>query len=85
MCMDGSDRIVSMLYIRREIIASSTYYIITGKSISQENEHIKDSISDFRALKEELGRNKMICNKIQTIILLWKEDLKNMIEKIVSE
>ena len=76
---------MSMLYIKKDILELSTYSFITGKSISQENEHIKDSISDFRALKEELGRNKMICNKIQTIILLWKEDLKNMIEKIVSE
>ena len=73
--MDGSDRIVSMLYIRREIIASSTYYIITGKSVSKEIEQIKERIADFGAFKEYVGINKIICNKIQTIISLWKEDL----------
>ena len=43
-------------------------------------EHIKDRIADFGAFKEELGMNKIICNKIQTIILLWKEDLETVTE-----
>ena len=43
-------------------------------------EHIKDRIADFGAFKEELGMNKIICNKIQTSISLWKEDLETVIE-----
>ena len=77
--MDGSDRIVSMLYIRKDILASSTYSFCTDKSVSKDIENIKERIADFGAFKEEVGMNQMICNKIQTIISLWKEDLENVI------
>ena len=73
-CMDGSYRIVSMVYSKKDIISSSTYSFITGNSVSKENEHIKESIADFETFKEEVGMNKMICNNIQTSISLWKED-----------
>ena len=43
-------------------------------------EHIKERIADFGAFKEEVGTNKIICNKIQTSIQLWKEDLETAIE-----
>ena len=43
-------------------------------------EHIKERIADFRAFKEEVGMNKIICNKIQTSISLWKEYLETVIE-----
>ena len=64
----------------KSILASSTYSLITGKSVSKENEHIKESKADFRDFKEEVRMNEMICNKIQTIILLWKEDFETVIE-----
>ena len=67
-CMDGSYRIVSMVYIKKDIIEFITYSFITGKSVSKENEHIKESIACLGDLKEEAGRNEMICNKIQTNI-----------------
>ena len=35
MCMNESDRIVSMLYIIKDILAFRTYSFITGKSISK--------------------------------------------------
>ena len=38
--MGESDRIVSMLYIKKYILASITYSFITGKSLSKEMEHI---------------------------------------------
>ena len=44
-------------------------------------EHIKETIADFGAFKEEVVMNEMICNKTQTSISLWKEDLETMIEK----
>ena len=44
-------------------------------------EHIKEWIADFVYFKEEVGRNEIICNKIQTSISLWKEDLETVIEK----
>ena len=42
-------------------------------------EHIKERIAEFRAFKEEVGMNEIICNKIQTSISLWKEYLETMI------
>ena len=50
-CMDGSDRIFSVVYIKKDILASSNYSFITVKSVSKENEHIKESVSDFGAFK----------------------------------
>ena len=55
--MDGSERIVSMLYIKKDILASSRYTFITRKSVSKEMEHIKERIADFRAFREEVGMN----------------------------
>ena len=66
--MDGSDSILSMLYIRNEILALITYYFIIGKSVSKEMEHIKEIIADFRAFKEEVGMNEITRNKIKTSI-----------------
>ena len=78
--MDGSDRIVSMIYIRKEILAVRTYCFITGKSISKDMEHIKERIADFRAFKEDARGIKITCNTIQTSISLWKDYLETMIE-----
>ena len=78
--MDGSDRIVYMLYIRKDILKLRTYYFITGKSVSKDMEHIKDRIADFRAFKEEARMKKITCNKIQTSISLRKEYLETVIE-----
>ena len=78
--MGESDRIVPMLYIKKDILASRTYYFITRKSVSKEMKHIKERIADFGAFKEEAGMKKIICNKIQTGISLWKEDLETVIE-----
>ena len=50
------------------------------ESVSKENEHIKESIADFGAFKEEVGMNEMICNNIQISILLWKEYLETVIK-----
>ena len=49
--LDGSDRIVSMLYIKTYILESRTYSFITGKSVSKEMEHIKGIIADSVAFK----------------------------------
>ena len=43
------------------------------------NEHIRERIADFGAFNEEVEINEMICNKIQTSTLLWKEDLETVI------
>ena len=66
--MDRSDRIVSMLYIKKDILALITYSFITGKLVLKDIEHIKEKIANLGALKEEVGMNEMICNKIQTSI-----------------
>ena len=66
--MDGSDMIVFMLYIKKYILALITYSFITGNSVSNKREHIKDRRSDLGASKEEVGMNKIICNNIHTSI-----------------
>ena len=63
--MDISDRIVSMLHIRKEILALITYYFIAGNSVSKYTEHIKEIIADFGAFKEDVRMNKISCNTIQ--------------------
>ena len=62
--MDGSDRILSMLYIMKDITSLRTYYFITGKSVSKEMEQIKERIAIFGDFKEEVVMNEIICNKI---------------------
>ena len=64
-CMDVLDMIVSMLCLKKYIIASSTYFFISGKSVSKEIEYITERIADFGSFKEEVGMTKIICNKIQ--------------------
>ena len=78
--MNGSDRIVSMLYIKKDIIASITYSFCTRKSVSKFIENIKERIAYFTVFKEEFGENEIICNKIQTSISLWKDYLETVIE-----
>ena len=73
MCIDGSYRIVSMLYIIKDILALRNYSFITRKSVSKYMKHIKNRISDFGAFKEEARMIKIACNTIQKSISLWKE------------
>ena len=80
--MDGSDRIVSMLYIRKDILELRTYHFITGKSVSKDMEHIKERIADLGAIKEEVGMNEIICNNIRTSISLQNQYLEIVIENI---
>ena len=44
-------------------------------------EDIKQRIVDFTTFKAEVARNEVVCNKIQTSIQLWKEDLETVLEK----
>ena len=78
--MYGSDRILSMIYIRKDILSVRIYCFITGKSISKDMEHIKEIIADFEAFKEEARGIEITRNTIQTSISLWREYLENMIE-----
>ena len=78
--MDGSDRIVSMIYIRKYILSVITHSFITGKLISNNMEHIKERIADFGAVKDEAKGIEITCNTIQSSILLWKDYLETMIE-----
>ena len=78
--MDGSDRIVFVLYIRKYSLSLKTYKFVTGKSVSKEMEHIKERIADFGAFKEELRMNEIVCDNIHTSISLWKEYFETVIE-----
>ena len=78
--MDGSDRIVSMVYIRKDILSVINYCFMTGNSTSKDMEHTKKRIADFGAFKEEARGFEIKCNTIQKSISLWKEYLKTMME-----
>ena len=75
--MDGSDRIVSMIYISKYILSVRTYLFIIGKSISKYMEHINERIADFGAFKEQA---KEIEITIQTSIFLCNDYLETMLE-----
>ena len=49
--MNGSDRIVSMLYIKRDIPASTTDSFCSEKLLFKEIEIIKERIAEFRVFK----------------------------------
>ena len=51
--MDGSEIIVSMIYIRKDIITVRTYSSITGMSRTKNMEHILQRKADFEAFKNE--------------------------------
>ena len=69
-----------MLYIKGDIITSSTYYFCIGESVSEDIEKIKEIIEDFNVFKEEFVINQTICNVIQKSIFLWKDYLETVIE-----
>ena len=62
--MNGSDMIVSMLYTKSDIIASSTYSFCTEKSVSKYIENIKEIIDELKIFKEDFGENEKNCNVI---------------------
>ena len=66
--MDGSGRIVSMLYIRKYIIALRNCYFIKKKKVLKDMEHNKEKIADFGDFIEEERMNEITCNTIQTSI-----------------
>ena len=66
--MDGSERIVSIIYIRKEIMSVRTHSFITGMSISNDMKHIKERIADFGAFKDEAKGIEITCNTIQLSI-----------------
>ena len=66
--IDGSKRIASMIYIRKDILSVKTHSFITGKSISNDMEHIKERIADFGAFKNKAKGIERTCNTIQSSI-----------------
>ena len=62
--MDGSDRIVSMLYTKINMITSITYSFCVGESVFDDIENIKEIIEDFN-FQRRVWKNQNICNNIQ--------------------
>ena len=79
--MNGSESIVSMIYIMKDILSVRTHSFITGMSISNNMEHIEERIADFRAFKNQAKGIERTCNTIWSSIQLCKEYLETMIEK----
>ena len=71
--MDGSESIVSMIYIRKDILTVITYSFITGMSGTKNMEHILERKADFESFKNGAQVIERTCNTIQSSISLWKE------------
>ena len=52
--MYGSESIVSMIDIRKEILEVRTYSFITGMSRTKNMEHILERKADFEAFKNDI-------------------------------
>ena len=78
--MDGSESIVSMIYIRKDILEVRTYSFITGMSRTKNMEHILERKADFESFKNGAQVIERTCNTIQSSISLWKEYLEEIIE-----
>ena len=78
--MDGSESIVSMIYIRKDILAVRTYSFITGISRTKSMEHFLERKADFESFKNGSQVIERTCNTIQSSISLWKEYVENMME-----
>ena len=78
--MDGSESIVSMIYIRKDILAVRTYSFITGMSRTKNIEHILEKKADFESFKNGSQVIERTCNTIQSSISLWKEYVEKMME-----
>ena len=70
-----------MIYIRKDILAVRTYYLITWMSRTKNMEHILERKDDFEAFKNGAQLLERTCNTIQSSISLWKEYLETMMEK----
>ena len=78
--MDGSDSIVSMIYIRKNILGVRTYSFINVVSRKKDMEHILERKADFESFKNEAQVIERTCNTIQSSISLWKEYLEDIFE-----
>ena len=54
----GSDRILSILYTKRSILAYETYYFCIEESVSEDIGNIKERNEDFNIFKEYFGKIK---------------------------
>ena len=78
--MDESESIVSMIYIRKNILGVRNYSFITGMSRTKNMEHILERKADFESFKNGDQVIERTCNTIQSSISLWKEYLEEKIE-----
>ena len=78
--MNGSESIVSMIYIHKDILAVRTYSFITGMSKTKNMEHILERKADFEAFKIEAQLIEKTCNTIQSSTSLCQEYLETMME-----
>ena len=78
--MDGSEIIVYMIYIRKNILGVRTYSFINGMSRKNNMEHILERKAGFESFKNGAQVIERTCNTIQSSISLWKEYLEDIIE-----
>ena len=78
--MDGSDSIVSMICIRKNILRVRTNSSINGMSRKKDMEHILERKADFESFKNGAQVIERTCNTIQSSISLWREYLEDIFE-----
>ena len=74
--MDGSEVIVYMIYIRKDILAVRTYYFITGMSKTKNMEHILERKADFEAFKNGAQLIEKNVTQISQVFLYGKSTWK---------
>ena len=76
--MKGYDIFLSALFKKIDIIISISYSFCIGVSVSNNSENIKEKKKITIISKYSL-KNQMICNDIQKVILLRKDELETAI------
>ena len=77
--MDGSDRIVSILNIKETFLYPEHTIFVLGNRFSKILKILRREQPNLKFSNKSL-KDEIICNVIQTNILLWRDELETVIE-----
>ena len=61
--MTGSDKIVSMIYIKTNILIPNSYAFVLGCSYENQKQNLKGIIEEFEYFKDDFGRVNLCVRK----------------------
>ena len=73
--MTGLENIVSVVYIRRNIIISNSYAFVLGSSDENPKESLKERIEEFEYFRDDFGKSQYLCKETQEGISMWKDEI----------